>query len=192
MLEHALETGRIGVCVKDRDRRVLTQNASCREICGDRQGEICEDGCMRLHEADAGRQWQDRGCSAYRNSAMHGGSYDVALVCSAERIITFLQPLEDVYASAIAHYADKGLTRREHEIVGLLIRGRSNAELCAGLGITRATLRTHLNRIYAKLRDSGAAVDFLPRHRLALTRPGGPASVGPASVGPASAGHPSG
>jgi len=167
MLEQALEAGGIGICVKDRDKRVLMQNATCRDICGDRAGEVCEDGCMRLHDADGARQWADRGCSAYRGSAMHGGVFDVALICSSERIVTFLQPLRDAHAAALARCADKGLTRRERQIVGLLIRGRTNAELCTGLGITRSTLRTHLNRIYAKLRAGREPIDFLPRRRLA-------------------------
>ena len=84
------------------------------------------------------------------------------MICSPQRITTLLQPLDERQHSALAHYAHAGLTAREQEVLALALRGNTNAEIGTHLGISRATLRTHLNRIYAKLRLRGISTEFLP------------------------------
>jgi DNA-binding NarL/FixJ family response regulator len=44
-----------------------------------------------------------------------------------------------------------GLTRREAEIVGLVIRGESNAAIGEALHVSPATIKKHLDNIYVKL-----------------------------------------
>ena len=43
------------------------------------------------------------------------------------------------------------LTRREHEIVGLVAEGLTNAQIAARLWISGGTVRRHLENAYAKL-----------------------------------------
>jgi DNA-binding CsgD family transcriptional regulator len=43
------------------------------------------------------------------------------------------------------------LTRREREVLGLLSKGRTNAEIARALSISRETARTHVKRVYLKL-----------------------------------------
>ena len=165
-LQQSLDTGEIATCVKDSEKVVLSQNDYCRKICGERQGEVCETGCMALYARDTRQQWKGWGSRVYKNSLLHGRFFDVTLFCSAENIITFLQPLKDKYELALAYYEDKGLTRRETEVVSLTIRGVSNPEICEQLSISKATLRTHLNNVYRKFRELGEVPAFMPPNRV--------------------------
>jgi len=122
---------------------------------------------MELYAGDKTQQWKDWGSRVYKNSFLHGSFFDVTLLCSSESIITFLQPLKDRYEMALAYYRDKGLTKRETEVISLTIRGVSNPEICKSLSISKATLRTHLNNVYHKFRDLGEVPEFMPANRMA-------------------------
>lgn len=61
-----------------------------------------------------------------------------------------------------------GLTRREAEVLTLIARGRSNAEIAGDLFISEATVKTHINNLFAKanLRDRAQAVTYAFRNGL--------------------------
>jgi DNA-binding NarL/FixJ family response regulator len=61
-----------------------------------------------------------------------------------------------------------GLTHREVEILGLLAQGLTNPEIAERLFLSNHTVKTHINRIFAKTgsRDRVAAVGYAQRHRI--------------------------
>ena len=61
-----------------------------------------------------------------------------------------------------------GLTTREAEVLTLLASGLSNAEIAQRLYLSHATVKTHINRIFAKtgVRDRAQAVRYAYQHGL--------------------------
>jgi DNA-binding NarL/FixJ family response regulator len=65
-----------------------------------------------------------------------------------------------------------GLTPREAEVLRLIADGKSNAEIARELFISEATVKTHINNLFAKagLRDRAQAVTYA--YRKGLAEPG--------------------
>jgi DNA-binding NarL/FixJ family response regulator len=61
-----------------------------------------------------------------------------------------------------------GLTVREAEVLAHIARGLSNSEIAATLFLSEATVKTHVNRIFAKTqsRDRAQAVAYAHQHGL--------------------------
>jgi DNA-binding CsgD family transcriptional regulator len=166
VLEQTFQGESFAVCIKDSAGKVQMQNELCLGICGNYADKVCDIGCMELYAKDKSQQWQNWGSRVYNNSFVHNAYYDITLLCSDQHLITFLQPLKAKYEKALAYYKDINLTKREMEIVSLIVQGSSNTEICDHLSVSRATLKTHLNNIYKKVNDSGLALKYIPNKRL--------------------------
>src|ERR1700742_422424 len=72
-----------------------------------------------------------------------------------------------VRAPAPVTEPDEGdLTPRESEVLRLIAGGKSNREIARALFVSEATVKTHVNRIFAKTgsRDRGQAVHYAYQH----------------------------
>ena len=61
-----------------------------------------------------------------------------------------------------------GLTQREAEILSLIAQGLTNGEIAERLFLSNHTIKTHINRIFAKTgsRDRVAAIGYAQRHHI--------------------------
>jgi DNA-binding NarL/FixJ family response regulator len=68
------------------------------------------------------------------------------------------------------------LTARELEVLGLIGRGHTNAEIARDLFVGEGTVKSHVNHVFAKLhlRDRAAAVVFAFDHQIVNPGPGPP------------------
>jgi DNA-binding NarL/FixJ family response regulator len=80
-------------------------------------------------------------------------------------------PAPSASAAAPPRVADPpdGLTQREVEILALIAGGLNNAEIAERLFLSNHTVKTHINRIFAKTgsRDRVAAIAYAQQHNIA-------------------------
>jgi len=155
-----------GVCIKDVDNTVLMQDEQCPTICRSRTGSRCLTGCMAVYESDKKQQWESQGSRFYKSVALGNEYFDVHFLCGKKHIVTFLVPLEKQQSKALSFYEKMDLTRREMEIISMVIQGNSNKFIAERLAISRATLKSHLNSVYRKTREKGASPEYIPANRI--------------------------
>lgn len=76
-------------------------------------------------------------------------------------------------ASRLPVHSVGELTAREAEVLTLIARGLSNTEIASQLTITDHTVKTHINRLFAKLELRDRAQAVIMAYELGLVRVGG-------------------
>lgn len=105
------------------------------------------------------------------------GTGDALLAPSITRRLVERFATQDQARPAEPPAADPGetlasLTPREREVLALVGRGMSNAELAAALFLSEATVKTHVARIFAKLTLRDRAQAVVVAYETGLVRPG--------------------
>lgn len=119
--------------------------------------------------------------AAIRN--IHGGRTWLDPIVQERLVVAALQPGAVAGGAAVGGPDDAaadqgtvggrqlpdGLTPREAEVLTLIADGLSNAQICARLVVSQATVKTHINRIFAKIgaHDRAQAVRYAYRNNLA-------------------------
>jgi DNA-binding NarL/FixJ family response regulator len=108
--------------------------------------------------------------------AVHSGDAVVAPSTTKRLLDRFAVHLPDAEQKAIG--ALESLTDRENEVLRLVARGMSNAEIAGRLFVSEATVKTHMGRILMKLglRDRVQAVVFAYETGLVKSGQNGPSA----------------
>jgi len=119
----------------------------------------------------------------YARTALRAGARGYVLkeaedseLVQAVRIVatggTYLDPAVGGKVLAAADDSQARLTDREREVLGLIATGLSNDELAETLVISPATVRTHINRVMAKLAARDRAQLVVIAYEAGLVVPG--------------------
>ncbi len=85
-----------------------------------------------------------------------------------QRLLAAAQGAAAATAPATSTAFPDGLTPREAEVLSLIATGLSNREIASALYLSEATVKSHINRLFAKtgVRDRAQAVQYAYRHGL--------------------------
>jgi len=111
---------------------------------------------------------KDAGAEEIQDAIAAVARGEAALDPAVQRHVVAALSSEDAGGGAEAYLPD-GLTAREAEVLGLIAEGLSNAEIAERLVVSPATVKSHINHLFAKanLRDRAQAVTYAYRHGLA-------------------------
>ncbi len=142
----------VGICVKDRQRKILFQNSLCIKKCGNKMGGSCGGPCIQKYDKlCAEKKIKVEGFCHFPRVRCQNGIVDFVVVSDDEQFLTLLSPLEEKHQAKIECYKDRNLTKCETKVASLILEGLSNAQIAKRLFISKATLKTHINNINKKI-----------------------------------------
>jgi DNA-binding NarL/FixJ family response regulator len=122
-----------------------------------------------LHAGARGYLTKDAGAEEVARAVRRVAAGQADLDPDVQRRLLELLPAHRPVPSAPAGPAPDGLTEREVEVLSLIAAGLSNTEIAQSLVVSEATVKTHVNHLFAKtgVRDRAQAVAYAYRHGLA-------------------------
>lgn len=143
---------KVGVCVKSQNGIVESQNEICLNICGNKIGRRCEDGCLETFNlSDIASGIFGIGFRLLKNVTSNGHTIDVVIANDGDKITSILLDKSEVVKKQLAYLEQFHLSKSEVNIIEKFLQGFSAKEISKQFFISKATLRTHLNNIYKKL-----------------------------------------
>jgi NarL family two-component system response regulator LiaR len=123
-----------------------------------------------FHEQDLVEQALKAGAMSYLLKNVTAGELAQAIQAAYAGRSTLAPEAAEALISLTRQKPDQGseLTERERQVLALLVKGRSNADMAAQLSISMATIKYHLSNIYSKLgaKSRVEAVTIALEHRL--------------------------
>lgn len=141
----------VGVCIKDSSRMVKFQNDACILKCGLLTGKVCTKGCMEKFEQTLEGTKKQDGIYNFLDINVDGVIVDSCIVKTGDSLTTLFHQRTSDLRDRIREYSMYGLSKREVEILKLVLERKTRKEITNGLCISLSTLKTHMNNIYKKL-----------------------------------------
>lgn len=143
----------LGICVKNQNKKVISQNEICKSCCGDRINQICDMGCMKEYDLNKPKSFSD-GMTLLKNIENNLGLSDTVIINDGNTITTIIYQksfIKDKIKYDLEELKTYSLTKSELNIIEHILSGKTNTEICKLLFISRPTLKSHINSIYKKV-----------------------------------------
>ena len=152
------------ICRRDVSGRVLEQNAECIRFCGRQSGVTCTNMCAEHLDHEKTRATKKT--TLARGRMIGDQFFDIVVSPDQEGTTTILLKADRQSKQAAIPVLGKfNLTKTEMVVAKMIGRGFTNREITEKLGVSLATVKTHINRIYAKLGDHPKILAALRRAR---------------------------
>jgi DNA-binding CsgD family transcriptional regulator len=142
----------VAVFVFERNRVVYANLAASKlaaRLRGSYRIEI--EVLLRAHLASAPNSSGAAAAGVTLLTATHGEPFYVQVIPVARRRNTVAVTVRWLGAELEAFRARHGLSRRESQVAELVLHGYRNADIASTLGISQATTKKHLTRIFDKV-----------------------------------------
>jgi len=143
------------VLVAEKDGAVVSQNRVARRLLGKKTGQYCWDVVGELEGAE-GLPCR-RGCVLRLLAAGMDNSLHTSFRYGGQRHHLSCVPVDGTVVCTLTRDADDAperwqtLTPRERTVLELLASGETTASAATSLGVSEATVRTHVENMRAKL-----------------------------------------
>ncbi len=131
-----------GMCIRNEDNQVHFQNKEARKLCGEKVGTECLH-CNSTESLELGISFHDK-------KILGNQTVQLAHLANGDSITTFIYSLSEEVEFLKEKLKDCSLTQAEEEVTNYILKGESNSNIRNTLGISEATLKTHINHIYGK------------------------------------------